>query len=371
VRCITLHLLCCTGIRRALTYAVSILIMRHEVARSLAHDLIVYCMASDGHHLAVGRAAVSRGQVKISASLHPSQWLPLSAARGAQALGLVALVRLFRATDAQLGYRPDTAAVIDGHTVVSVLGVGGFCTVYCCRPRSDPEVTFVLKTRPYVHNATALRKDIRQHFYTELKVLRAMSKNGPSILVPELTSFQSRDSSWIGLKRVVCRLRDHLHTLKTQEDCEAFWTVLKSDIRAAVRVIHAAGYAHNDMHPGNVAVLTVDGRQRVQIIDFGLATSLQGSHFHRYKGGLPYFHDSIVMNHATREYARPGTAEPLFALVTADQDFASAAYVLYAATMYDRSTGRFNISWEHMVGTELVAERARVMEEDKFEVWRD
>jgi hypothetical protein len=92
------------------------------------------------------------------------------------------------------------------------------------------------------------------------------------------------------------------------------------------------------------------------------------------------FHASLLVERRTgvplcepvhREYARPGTAQPEFAYVTAEQDFASAAYMLYAATMYDHSTGRFNITWQHMVGTELVAERARVMEEDKFEVWCD
>jgi tRNA A-37 threonylcarbamoyl transferase component Bud32 len=317
----------------------------------------VFCVASDGEQLAVGRVRIINGEVEFDASLENAHWLPLSADRG-QAAGLVALHHLLGATDDQLGFHRELAATFDGHRIVTILGLGGFSTVYKCAAAQGGG-HFAVKTRAFVHNVTASRVEVAAQLANELHVLQHLNRAGNAITVPVLSEYQSADASWIGLRDIVVRLRGHLHSLNDAQQ-SAFWPILREDLLSAVRFVHSVGYAHNDLRPDNVAVIMgADGHARAQIIDFGLATPLSNSVFHKHRGGLPYFHDSVVIGHEQRQPVA----------VTAAQDFASAAYVFYAAVRYSREISRFEVPWGLLKGEELVTERARAMQRDGYTVW--
>jgi hypothetical protein len=344
-----------TGIRQAISYAVTILLHRLEASRNCTKDLTIYCVATDSEVLAVGKVAIVKGKVKVSASLERRHCLDL------ETEGIDALFSLFSASDTQLGLYREDAAIIDGHTVTRVLGLGGFSTVYQCRAPSGE--VFVLKALPYVHKVASSLAEVdvyKKHITNEFDVLCALHNGEACANLPRLSPFQSPHKLWVGFQDTVHRLADFLQQLRDDEK-DLFQDVLHRDIRAAVTHVHRCGYSHNDLRPDNVGVKMVDGRAVVMLLDFGLASSLVRSVFHGFCGGIAYFHDDIVL--------AMDQDEPPQVPVSASHDFAAASYVCYAVREYSKKSAQMQVPWRKSSGSLLVRERAETMAQASFDVW--
>jgi serine/threonine-protein kinase len=162
--------------------------------------------------------------------------------------------------------------IVDGrYEVQSVLGEGGMGTVYAVKHRALGK-RFALKA---LRKELATDGEIAARFIQEARTAAAVSHPG----LVEITDFGKLSS---GQVYFVMELLDgqSLAALirKGGPMPAARGLEITRQIASAVRAAHTAGIVHRDLKPENIHIgSSEDGRDRVKIVDFGLAKVIGSS----------------------------------------------------------------------------------------------
>lgn len=154
------------------------------------------------------------------------------------------------------------------YTIGSVLGTGGFGTVYLATQTEPVERRVALKVlRP------GLRSDAtRARFIAESQVLARMEHPGIAQVFDAGTA--PGGEPYFVMEYVP---GEPLTTFcdRTRLDLEGRFQLFES-VCQAVAHAHQRGVVHRDLKPSNVLVFEVDGEPRAKVIDFGVAKAFEG-----------------------------------------------------------------------------------------------
>jgi eukaryotic-like serine/threonine-protein kinase len=169
------------------------------------------------------------------------------------------------------GRRPQDGDIVgDRFVLESMLGEGYSGIVYAAVDRPSG-IEVALK---FIHRDLLTDRQVRARFYREAAILRRM--HGDNVV--SLLSFGEHDDLlYMALERA---RGESLETLLARDGpLELARSVdIAIQIASALAQAHSADVIHRDLKPANVMVeKATDGRDRVLVLDFGMAKVLQGN----------------------------------------------------------------------------------------------
>jgi len=164
---------------------------------------------------------------------------------------------------------PPVRAMKEKYFMVRKLGGGSFGTVYLVKRKEDKrhfaakhQMSQEPRQREYVRRELLLLETLREH--RNVVTLTAFYESGlESVIVTE----------YLQGGELFERISSKTYDL-TERKCQGFMR----QVLEGLTYIHSKDIVHLDLKPNNVVCVSRDNEdQRVKIIDFGLARSLQGS----------------------------------------------------------------------------------------------
>jgi eukaryotic-like serine/threonine-protein kinase len=168
------------------------------------------------------------------------------------------------------GRRPQKGDIVDGRFLLtSMLGEGYSGVVYAAVEQPTGH-DVALK---FIHRDLLTDRQVRTRFYREAAILRRMQGGN----VVSLRSFGEHDGLlYMALDRAPGESLEMLLTRDAPLDVHRSVDIAMQ-IASALAQAHSADVVHRDLKPGNVMIdRGRDGRDRVLVLDFGMAKVLQG-----------------------------------------------------------------------------------------------
>ncbi len=158
--------------------------------------------------------------------------------------------------------------IVGTYVVERALGQGGMGTVYLAADEATGQKVAV-KVLPA---SLARERDIRERFVLEARALATLDH--PSI-VPLVTFAQDGDDRFLVMKYVA---GESLDSIVEREGvlAPARAQAIMRAVCDALDTAHKKGVIHRDIKPTNILIDTAGGDDRVVIVDFGIARTLDG-----------------------------------------------------------------------------------------------
>ena len=122
------------------------------------------------------------------------------------------------------------------------------------------------------------------------------------------------------------------------------------DITTALQTALSKGFCHSDLRPDNIVVKPP---HHCVLVDWGLARA-PAEPMHDCSGGIPFFHDDIVMYFFDKEDREVGEAAPPPPAYIAEYDAASLAFVAHAVVAGYK---KLEVPWAGSIGQNMIARR--------------
>lgn len=163
----------------------------------------------------------------------------------------------------------------DKYQLERLLGVGGMAAVYAARHRNGHRAAVKL-----LHPEIALDEDVRARFLHEGKAANRVEHPGAVHVIDDDTvqSGPDQGTSYLVMEllegeSVFARVRRSGGVLP-----EAEVASIADDVLAVLEAAHARGIVHRDLKPDNLFLVKgEDGRERVKVLDFGIARMADAS----------------------------------------------------------------------------------------------
>jgi serine/threonine-protein kinase len=163
------------------------------------------------------------------------------------------------------------------YEITHLLGVGGMGAVYRARHRTlGTEVALKM-----VHAKFAANPDIATRFEKEAQ--HAASLRHPGIVVVSDLGRDTDGTPYLEMELLAGRSVDDL--VRSGEMTPARAIDLGIQALDALTFAHAKGFVHRDIKPENLFVTTLDGKDLLKVVDFGIAKAL-GDHSMTKTGSL-------------------------------------------------------------------------------------
>jgi len=210
-------------------------------------------------------------------------------------------------------------AVLGPYTLVSLLGEGGFGSVWVAEQSQPVRRRVALK----IVKAGMGSRDVLQRFEAERQALAVMDHPGIAKVLDAGTTPLGRPYFVMELVEGtrITSFADHA-TLSVRDRLALFVQVCH-----AVQHAHQKGIVHRDLKPDNVLAASDDGRPHARVIDFGIAKALETP-----------LTDSTLQTGAHQIMGTPAYMAPEQALRSADVDTRADVYSL-GAMLYELLCG--------------------------------
>ena len=147
-----------------------------------------------------------------------------------------------------------------------MLGSGAFAVVYRAHdPALGVDVAIKVLAESHAHDP-----ELRARFVANARTLRGLSDDR-IVTVHDIGEFEGRP--YLVMELIDGgTLEDRLADGLTFDPAEIEWLV--TGLGAAIVVVHAAGFVHRDIRPGNVLIRRAAPGEQVVLADFGLAREI-------------------------------------------------------------------------------------------------
>lgn len=166
----------------------------------------------------------------------------------------------------------------------TTIGRGATALVYrATRARGSPVAVKVL----HLHSEDS----VRERFNREARILRWI--DSPEVVKMAGKGVLEDGRAWYSMEYVDGQSLAEILVMGSRSDPARVVEWLRSACRG-LAAIHDAGWVHRDVKPGNLVVVSVDGREVIKVIDLGIAERI---------------HASLEMLSGTPDYIAPEQAE--------------------------------------------------------------